>query len=1076
MLQKQRLATPYLSGQLQARHCKTKPYKPFTRNSRSCLRPGKLDFGPAYGLLAMALMACFGLLLAWVLCLGQEAKASSKLSDLGPGGLETWKSGAQERKLSEGTFEWIFQRGTSQDDRLLAAQVDSSGDIVVAGRSSGSFEGYTNAGDWDFVVMKLSGAGTLQWIFQTGTTGTDYAEAAHVDSSGNIVLAGHSTGSFEGHANAGDYDMVVIKLSNSGTLQWIFQTGTSAVDNLRAVQVESSGNVVAAGHSTGSFEGYTNAGVWDVVVMKLNSSGALQWILQTGSTWTDVSDAVQVESSGDIVVAGHSSGSFEGYTTAGGYDMVVMKLNSSGDLQWLWQTGTSGTDFVRDVQVESTGSIVLAGHSTGSFEGYTNAGDYDMVVMKLNSSGALQWTFQIGTSATDNLQAVHVESSGNIVVAGQSEEGLQGQISKGDYDMVIMELNSQGTLLWLFQTGTSQADYAHAVQVDSSGDIVLAGHSLGSFEGYTTAGGFDMVVLKIGKPTTTTTTTSSAISSAKNASTSLTSTSSSSWTTLTFTPGSPEAVGAAVSAALKSLATAQAEFAELILESASDGLQREVQDAHGQLIVGAAFEVTGSDMMFENDDISVHLAAASLPRVGNLAVISTAKVHGGGMLAKLIQAYNGAAGAAQLAEPVSLHISAAGPSSTSVPMQLTMPITNGSDEFVQKVCVAWDVSTDAWTTDGVALNASDDFSVTCSIWLSFGENVSGRRLAALQPGLFSYISPSLSLHKSFPPTPGPEGQEVLWAVVLPVVAGIAVVYFVVVPVLAMQTWKFWRKRARIEPARNVEEDDFPRERMHDEPRPDSIEITQVESLRDTGSAVEAVAVSPDAEAPVDRDQMIRSFVKKEEAVDCDEGDIQAAAEAGAVSIREEDKAAKTVKKARLAMVSARFNDRNRDVEQKFRRVCQILRARGLEVLMVNAGGAQDFGDMTMEYLQQLKEKNDVMLAVCTSDYAEKTKSPYSSHAELKYALDNRLDILPLKVEATYPPEPPWGKDHPFDKKGIACGLVGLAMPSSKVFVDCIGQADVWIADEIENVLRSSSELARGLSGHGTKSELGPTTQ
>ncbi|CAE7239199.1 CACNA1B, partial [Symbiodinium necroappetens] len=200
----------------------------------------KLDVGLAYGLLAMALMACFGLLLAWPLCLGQEAKASSKLSDLGADGLETWKSGAEGRKLSEGTFEWIFQKGTSQDDRLLAAQVDSSGDIVVAGHSTGSFEGYTSAGDYDFVVMKLSGAGTLQWIFQTGTTGTDHAEAAHVDSSGNIVLAGHSTGSFEGHANAGDYDMVVIKLSNSGTLQWIFQTGTNAVDNLRAVQVESS--------------------------------------------------------------------------------------------------------------------------------------------------------------------------------------------------------------------------------------------------------------------------------------------------------------------------------------------------------------------------------------------------------------------------------------------------------------------------------------------------------------------------------------------------------------------------------------------------------------------------------------------------------------------------------------------------------------------------------------------------------------------------------------------------------------------------------------------------------------------
>ena len=103
--------------------------------------------------------------------------------------------------------------------------MDSSGDIVFAGHSTGSFEGYTNAGDWDF---RRRGAGTLQWIFQTGTNGTDHAENARVDSSGNIVRAGHSTGRFEGHANVGDYGMVVMKLSNAGTLQWIFQTGTNA--------------------------------------------------------------------------------------------------------------------------------------------------------------------------------------------------------------------------------------------------------------------------------------------------------------------------------------------------------------------------------------------------------------------------------------------------------------------------------------------------------------------------------------------------------------------------------------------------------------------------------------------------------------------------------------------------------------------------------------------------------------------------------------------------------------------------------------------------------------------------------
>ena len=44
-----------------------------------------------------------------------------------------------------------------------------------------------------------------------------------------------------------------------------------------------------------------------------------------------------------------------------------------------------------------------------------------------------------------------------------------------------------------------------------------------------------------------------------------------------------------------------------------------------------------------------------------------------------------------------------------------------SSRLIPEACVAWDVSADAWTTDGVALNASDDFSVTCSIWLQLSK-------------------------------------------------------------------------------------------------------------------------------------------------------------------------------------------------------------------------------------------------------------------------------------------------------------------------------------------------------------------
>ncbi|CAE7201495.1 LZTR1 [Symbiodinium sp. CCMP2456] len=167
--------------------------------------------------------------------------------------------------------------------------------------------------------------------------------------------------------------------------------------------------------------------------------------------------------------------------------------------------------------------------------------------------------------------------------------------------------------------------------------------------------------------------------------------------------------------------------------------------------------------------------------------------------------------------------------------------------------------------------------------------------------------------------------------------------------------------------------------------------------------------------------------------------------------------------ARTAMFSARFNARNKDTEMKFRAVCELLRARDLKILMVDAEEGDDFGMLTLSYLQQLKDDNGVMLAVCTSDYAEITSSPYSSYAELRFALQNNIDVLPLMVDKDiYPPRPPSGEDHKFDKTGVAKGLVSMVMHSSLVFLDCTNKTEEQIADRIEAKLRAASSK----QGHG----------
>ncbi|CAE7261595.1 unnamed protein product [Symbiodinium natans] len=141
--------------------------------------------------------------------------------------------------------------------------------------------------------------------------------------------------------------------------------------------------------------------------------------------------------------------------------------------------------------------------------------------------------------------------------------------------------------------------------------------------------------------------------------------------------------------------------------------------------------------------------------------------------------------------------------------------------------------------------------------------------------------------------------------------------------------------------------------------------------------------------------------------------------------------------SRLAMFSARFD--GGQVEQKFREVQKILQAHNYDTLMVEADAGEDFGMLTMQYLSQLDEERGILLAVCTEHYGEMTSSKYSSFWELKYAYDRDLAIMPLKVSKVYPPRPPFGADHPYDKKGTARGFVKSAMPSSTVYINCLDE-------------------------------------
>ena len=112
--------------------------------------------------------------------------------------------------------------------------------------------------------------------------------------------------------------------------------------------------------------------------------------LEPSKLWNLGSDngyGITSDSSGNVYVTGSTVGALDGNTSAGGYDLFVVKYNSSGVKQWTQQLGASSTDIANSITIDSSGifmlrglTVIMAQHQcwSGSLDGNTSAGLSDL--------------------------------------------------------------------------------------------------------------------------------------------------------------------------------------------------------------------------------------------------------------------------------------------------------------------------------------------------------------------------------------------------------------------------------------------------------------------------------------------------------------------------------------------------------------------------------------------------------------------------------------------------------------------------------------------------------------------------
>jgi hypothetical protein len=236
--------------------------------------------------------------------------------------------------------------------------------------------------------------------------------------------------------------------------------GGSGLDGAWSIIQSSDGGYVVAG-STRSF----GAGGWDIYVVKIDGSGNVQWTKTIGGGNDDFAYSIIQSSDGGYVVAGLT------YSFGAGGDIYLVKLDSSGNVVWTKTIGGSLTDVANSIIQSSDGGYVVAGW-TASF----GAGSYDFYVVKLDAGGNVLWTKTIGGSNDDRARSIIRSSDGGYVVAGYTSS-----FGAGSADIYVVKLDSGGNVQWTKTIGGSYEDEARSIIQSSDGGYIVAGESGGDF-------------------------------------------------------------------------------------------------------------------------------------------------------------------------------------------------------------------------------------------------------------------------------------------------------------------------------------------------------------------------------------------------------------------------------------------------------------------------------------------------------------------------------------------------------------------------------------------------------------------
>ncbi len=353
-------------------------------------------------------------------------------------------------------------------------KVGASGELIVVGAHR-SGPGLDN-----WLVRRYDAAlGTVLSATTYNSPGNsyDYASAAAVDGSGNIVVVG-----LESRGDLGQSDNWSIRKYNSTLTVLIGSTTYNGPPNsddvANAVAVDGSGNVFVAGYENRGdlTQGYN----WRIIQYNPTLTAILSTTMYSSppANSTDFPQDMVVDASGNVIVVGYENRNDLGESNNWRITTWSATLTAIVSTTAYHGPGNSA-DVAYGVALGPTGNIVVAGYEDRADLGEgqnIRVNEYDPALTAILSTTM----FNGPANGHDIAWNVAVGAAGHVVVAGY--EGAGGA---GDNWRMCAWSPGLTTLLTTtdYDGPASTNDYAYGVVVDASGNIVVAGYEAGTVGG-----------------------------------------------------------------------------------------------------------------------------------------------------------------------------------------------------------------------------------------------------------------------------------------------------------------------------------------------------------------------------------------------------------------------------------------------------------------------------------------------------------------------------------------------------------------------------------------------------------------